>query len=87
MQPGTDKQRRRRWRARGSSPLPLGGLWETTEFSLVLADGTAAPQLVPTGQVQGATLRAVLQKREPESFPIHGRGFHWLQEHPFNNDR
>jgi len=44
-------------------------------------------QLVLTGQVQGGTLRAVLQKREPESFPIHSRGYRWIQPYPFNNNK
>lgn len=46
-----------------------------------------APQLVVTGQLDGRELRAVLQKREPASFPVHDRGFRWVQEFPFNSNR
>ena len=29
----------------------------------------------------------VLQKREPATFPIHERGFRWVQDFPFNSNR
>lgn len=151
------------YRQRGSNPPAFGGIWETTEFSLVAAEGKAAAPsehwhhvvvqrydpkqptyvtvsrlgyskqtytmtvdaerhvwtLTPVGKeagapleltyaertveatettparkevelsgtIAGSTLRAVLQPRDPASFPIHNRGFHWVQEYPYNSNR
>ena len=151
------------YRQRGSNPPAFAGIWETTEFSLVAAEGKAvAPNehwhhvvvqrydpkqptyvtvsrlgyskqtytmtvdaerhvwtLTPVGKeagapleltyaertveatettparkevelsgtIAGSTLRAVLQPRDPASFPIHNRGFHWVQEYPYNSNR
>jgi uncharacterized membrane protein YphA (DoxX/SURF4 family) len=40
-----------------------------------------------SGTIEGRTLHAVLQPRDPASFPIHNRGFHWIQEYPYNSNR
>jgi hypothetical protein len=35
------------------------------------------------GTVDGAELRVVARRRDPERFMIRGRGFRWVQPYPF----
>ncbi len=39
------------------------------------------------GELDGAKLSVTLRLREPNSFPIHARGFRWVQSYPFNSNQ
>ena len=41
-------------------------------------------QLVLDGTMNGHAVRMELSFRDPDSFPLRSRGFHWVQELPFN---
>ena len=36
------------------------------------------------GKLDGKTIRAKLHKTDPRSFLLISRGFHWINEYPFN---
>ena len=37
-----------------------------------------------TGEVAGVRVEAVCERREPKDFLLMNRGFHWVNEYPFN---
>jgi hypothetical protein len=44
-------------------------------------------QLTLDGEFSGFDVHAVLRERPLSTFLIRGRGFHWIQEYPFNFNR
>ena len=48
---------------------------------------TTPRELRLQGELDGAKLSVTLRLREPNSFPIHARGFRWVQSYPFNSNQ
>jgi hypothetical protein len=57
---------------------------EGTPAHAVLHYEQAGNELVLEGKLLDAPIRARLRKRDPGSFLLLNRGFHWVNEYPFN---
>jgi hypothetical protein len=45
---------------------------------------TAAGGLALEGRLEGAPFAVVLRRRDPSQLPLLSRGFHWINEYPYN---
>lgn len=87
-----------RWVLEVRSDGPTGGsLLLTSQAAAAGAPATAPPQagtleyallgdgtMSVTGTVNGAAIEALCKRREPSEFLLLNRGFHWINEVPFN---
>jgi len=44
----------------------------------------AGNELVLEGELRGSPIRTRLRKKDPGTFLLLNRGFHWVNEYPFN---
>lgn len=64
--------------------LPDSSRVHVLSYRLDQAEAGAGERLVLSGLFDGASIRVTLRRREASDFLLVNRGFHWINEYPFN---